>query len=80
MKPIRLVVHVLLFAAGAGAGVYWGVNHPTQAVTVETQERVQGLRLKVAAEQAKIEVLQKFGKDSSDAQAQLADAQKQLEI
>jgi hypothetical protein len=79
MKPFRLVVDVVMFAAGAGAGVYWGVNHPTQAVNVEQHERVEALKVKVAAEQAKIEVLQKFGKDSTDAQAALSDAQTQLD-
>jgi CHASE3 domain sensor protein len=37
----KLITHVLVFAIGAGAGVYWGVNHPSQAQQVEMREQAR---------------------------------------
>ncbi len=37
----KLITHVLVFALGAGAGVYWGVNHPSQAQQIEMREQAR---------------------------------------
>ena len=38
---IKLITHVLVFAVGAGAGVYWGVNHPSQAQHIADMEQAR---------------------------------------
>ncbi len=42
----KLITHVLVFAIGAGAGVYWGVNHPSQAQQIEIKEQARLDQLK----------------------------------
>jgi hypothetical protein len=35
------IVHLIFFAAGAGVGIWWGVNHPKEAQDVAAQEQVK---------------------------------------
>lgn len=35
------IVHIIFFAAGAGVGIWWGVNHPTQAQNLAAQEQIK---------------------------------------
>jgi hypothetical protein len=35
------LVHLIFFAAGAGVGIWWGVNHPTQAQDLAAQEQAK---------------------------------------
>ena len=78
MKFYRLIVDAVFFVGGAAAGVYWGVNHPSQAADFAQREKVQALKVEVAADQASVNVLQKFGGNSDAAQAALTEAQNKL--
>ena len=46
----KIITHVLVFAVGAGAGVYWGVNHPSQAQNVANVEQAKIDQVKQAAQ------------------------------
>jgi hypothetical protein len=46
----KLLTHVLIFLVGAGAGVWWGVNHPSDAARIADTEQ---LRVEQAAAAAK---------------------------
>jgi len=48
----KLISHAVLFLAGAGAGVYWGVHHPTAAATVSDTETAKIQQAVAAAKQA----------------------------
>jgi len=56
---IKLITHLILFTAGAGLGIWWGVNHPSEAAVISSQEEIQAAKVQAAAE-AKIELLNKF--------------------
>jgi hypothetical protein len=34
----KLISHLVIFALGAAVGVYWGVNHPSDAQRIADQE------------------------------------------
>lgn len=36
---IKLAIHLVVFAIGAGVGVWWGVNHPQQAQNIAAMEQ-----------------------------------------
>jgi hypothetical protein len=71
MKMIRLIMNLAFFAAGAGLGIYWGVNHPTQATDIAQREER-------AALDAKIDFLTKFGNNIPNGAQMLSDDQKKL--
>ena len=80
MKTIvRLLVDVVILVIGLGAGIYWGVHHPSEAADIAQQEHMQAVKLQMTASKAKIEMLQKFGGDSPTAQQMLTDEQKKLD-
>jgi len=56
---IKLIIHLIFFTAGAGLGIWWGVNHPSEAALVSSQEELQAAKIQAAAE-AKIELLNSF--------------------
>jgi hypothetical protein len=70
---MKLISHLILFALGAGAGVYWGVNHPDLAAR-------EHLKIQAAVSQAKIELLQRFstGDASANYQKMLEDEKQKL--
>jgi hypothetical protein len=37
----KLITHLLVFAIGAGVGVYWGVHNPTDAVRLSNLEQAK---------------------------------------
>jgi flagellar basal body-associated protein FliL len=41
VEVIKLVVHLVVFAIGAGVGVWWGVNHPQQAQNIAAVEQAK---------------------------------------
>ncbi len=51
----KLIGHAIFFALGAGAGIYWGVHHPTQAADLANDESV---KIQQAVAAAKQQVLQ----------------------
>ncbi|MGA2443602.1 MAG: hypothetical protein ABSH08_21830 [Tepidisphaeraceae bacterium] len=57
---MKHLYHLIIFAAGLGLGIWWGVNHPSEAQMVATREQA-------AVSQAKIDLLQRFlGKSNPD--------------
>jgi len=56
---IKLIIHLIFFTAGAGLGIWWGVNHPSEAAVVSSQEEIQAAKIQAVAE-AKIELLNNF--------------------
>ena len=50
---MKLLFHLVVFAVGAGLGIWWGVNHPSEAQDVAAREQA-------AVATARIELLQKF--------------------
>jgi hypothetical protein len=73
---MKLILHLIVFAAGAGLGVWWGVNHPSEAQNVAAREEA-------AAAQAKIEVITHFmssdDKNSAEYKQMLQDEQQKLQ-
>lgn len=67
---MKLVLHLIVFLAGAGVGIWWGANHPTQAQNVSATEEEQAAKIQAAVSQEKITLLQKFlGNSSPDQNA-----------
>jgi hypothetical protein len=81
---IRLIVLLIVFTTGAGLGIWWGVNHPSEAVVVSSQEEIQALKIQAAAE-AKIDLLNKFlstkpaDQNPADYKQMLEDEKRKLE-
>jgi hypothetical protein len=46
----KLVSHCVIFSLGAGLGVWWGVNHPTQAAIIAGREDTYITRAKTEAQ------------------------------
>jgi hypothetical protein len=57
---MKALVHLAIFALGAALGVWWGVNHPTQAANVAGREDVAINKVKAEVAKAKIELLEHF--------------------
>ena len=74
---MRLLSHLLTFALGIGAGIYWGVNHPAAAADLTAREQ---MKIQAAVSQAKIELLQRFSSGDSKAnyQSMLQEEQQKL--
>ncbi len=62
----KIISHAVLFLAGAGAGIYWGVNHPTQAASVSNTESAQ---IQKAVATAKQTLLQQVVADQNSSPA-----------
>jgi hypothetical protein len=56
----KLVSHAVIFSLGAGLGVWWGTNHPTQAAIVAGREDTYITRIKAEVAKAKVDLLEKF--------------------
>jgi hypothetical protein len=56
---IKLIVHLIVFTAGTGLGIWWGVNHPSEAALVASQEETQTDKIRSVA-QARMELLKQF--------------------
>jgi hypothetical protein len=76
---MKLISHLLILAVGAGLGIWWGVNHPTEAQNLAAREQA-------AVSQAKIDLIQKFmghgspdDKNSAEYQQMLKDEQQKLQ-
>jgi hypothetical protein len=61
---MKLVTHLVVFALGIGAGIYWGVQHPTAAADLAGREQ---LKIQAAVSAAKIDLLQRFNSGDSSA-------------
>jgi hypothetical protein len=57
---MKILIYLVVFALGAGTGIWWSVNHPDAAVDIAAREQQQAAKLQAAVAQAKIELLQKF--------------------
>ncbi|MGD0462388.1 MAG: hypothetical protein ABSB74_07855 [Tepidisphaeraceae bacterium] len=82
---MKLILHLVVFLAGAGLGIWWGVNHPAEAQNISAQEQA-------AISKGKIEIMTKLlGRDAvkpestaefkqmlSDEQQKLQDAKSKL--
>jgi uncharacterized membrane protein len=82
---MKLVFHLIVFLAGAGVGIWWGVNHPSQAQTVSSTEVQEAARIQATVSQEKIALLQRFlgtsdpNQAKSDFKQMLSDEQQKLE-
>jgi hypothetical protein len=74
---MRFLIHIIFFAAGAGVGIWWGVNHPSQAQNVSATEEMEAAKIQATVSQEKIALLQKF-LGSSDANQNSADFKQML--
>ena len=68
---MKLLIHLLIFALGIGLGIWWGVNHPTQAATVAARENVAISKIKTEVAKAN----QKFLGDGAGTNTALATTQ-----
>ncbi len=57
---MKYMLHLVTFVVGASLGIWWGVNHPSQATTVLNDESAAAGKVETAVAKAKIELLQKF--------------------
>ncbi len=53
---MKLLVHLIVFALGAGAGIYYGVKHPESAQQIASSEEIEAAKLKAVA-QAKLDTI-----------------------
>ncbi|MDP9174456.1 MAG: hypothetical protein M3O30_11400 [Planctomycetota bacterium] len=67
---MKLLIHLIVFAAGAGLGIWWGVNHPNEAATIAQREQTEAAKIR-------LQVLQQLD-DSPKARQMLADEQKKI--
>jgi hypothetical protein len=57
---MKMAIHLIVFALGVAAGVYFSVSHPQAAADIADQEQKQALKLKAAVSEARVDLLQKF--------------------
>jgi uncharacterized membrane protein len=82
---MKLVLHLIVFLAGAGVGIWWGVHHPAQAQNVSTTEEEQAAKIQAAVSQEKITLLQKFlgnsnpDQNAADFKQMLSDEKQKLQ-
>lgn len=62
---LKLIFCLIIFAAGVGVGIYWGVSHPNQAANVAQTEADDTASIQAKIKQAKIDLLNKLNDDSS---------------
>jgi len=41
----KLIIFVVGLGLGFGGGVYWGVNHPSEAATMAAREKIEAQKL-----------------------------------
>ncbi|MGD1278206.1 MAG: hypothetical protein ABR964_13420 [Tepidisphaeraceae bacterium] len=80
---VRLGFAVVIFLAGAGAGIYWGVHHPQLAADIAGKEQQQTLKIQAEVARAKIQLLDQFLGDkkpaSGDVRQMKSEEQKKLD-
>jgi hypothetical protein len=82
---MKFVFHIIFFFAGAGVGIWWGVNHPTQAQSVSATEEQEAAKIQAAVSQEKIALLNRFtghtatDQDAADLKQMLSDEQQKLQ-
>jgi uncharacterized membrane protein len=82
---MKLILHVIFFIAGAGVGIWWGVNHPTQAQSVSATEEQEVAKIQAAASQEKIDLINRFmghapsDQDAADLKQMLSDEKQKLQ-
>jgi hypothetical protein len=57
---MKLILHLVVFAAGAGVGIWWGVNHPIEAQNISAREQVQAAKIQAAVSQEKIDLMNRL--------------------
>jgi hypothetical protein len=72
---MKFIFHVLIFAVGAGAGVWWGVNHPRAAQNLDAQIQAEVSKAKIAVYN---DVLKDNPGNSAAYQQKIQDEQKNL--
>jgi len=82
---MKLIIHLIVFATGAGVGIWWGANHPSQAQNVASQEQQEVARIQAAASQEKIDLINRFmdrkttDQDAADLKQMLSDEKQKLQ-
>jgi hypothetical protein len=82
---MKLILHLMVFFAGAGVGIWWGVHHPVAAQNVSDQEEQHIAKLQVDFSNEKISLLQKFlgnsnpDQNASDFKQMLTDEKQKLQ-
>lgn len=67
---MKHILHIVFFLAGAGVGIWWGVNHPSQAQSVSATEEQEAAKIQATVSQEKIAFFDKLmGHNSSDQDA-----------
>jgi uncharacterized membrane protein len=70
---VKLITHSVVFLAGAGAGIYWGVHNPTAAANLSD---VGSAKIQQAVAQAKKDVLSEVAADQNSAGSSISDSHK----
>jgi hypothetical protein len=70
---VKLITHSVVFLAGAGVGVYWGVHNPTAAANLSDLESA---KVQQAVAQAKQDVLSQVAADQNSAGSSIPDSHK----
>jgi len=78
MKLVRLFMLVIVFLIGALVGSHWSVYHPVEATILAQREHLQKLKIEVAADQAKVDFLTKYGGKIPNGDKLLSDEQGKL--
>lgn len=55
---MRLITYAIVFILGAGAGIWWGSQHPDKAADIASKEAVETAKLQTAITTAKIDALE----------------------
>jgi hypothetical protein len=62
---MKIASHVVVFAIGAGGGIWWGVHNPAQAQQISDSEQQTAMRVKAAVAQGKQQALQQVVNDQN---------------
>ena len=82
---MKFIFHIIFFFAGAGVGIWWGVNHPTQAQSVSATEEQEAAKIQAAVSTEKIDLINKFmghasnDQDAADLKQMLSDEKQKLQ-
>jgi hypothetical protein len=79
MKLLRLIFMVIVFFIGAAVGSHWSVYHPIEATIIAQREHLDSLKVQVAADQAKVDFLTKYGDKIPNGKLLLNDEQAKLD-
>jgi hypothetical protein len=83
---MKLILHLIVFAVGAGVGIWWGANHPTEAQNISAQEEVQTAKIQAAVSQEKIDLMNRLlghdavkASDTTEFKQMLSDEKQKLQ-